>query len=44
MYVPQGEKMKKKFLEECRNMRVKGEMFVNNDAKGCDLINDCYWR
>ena len=19
-------------------------MFVNNDAKGCDLISDCYWR
>ena len=21
---------------------VKGEMFVNNDTKGCDLIGDCY--
>ena len=40
-YVPHGAKIKK-FLTECRNMRIKGEIFVNNDAKGCDLISD--WR
>jgi len=39
--VPHGAKIKK-FLTECRNMRIKGEIFVNNDAKGCDLISD--WR
>jgi len=41
-HVPQGTKMKKRFLAEWRNMNVKGEMFVDYDTKGCDLIND--WR
>jgi len=42
--MPQGAKMKNRFLAQCRNMRTKGEMFVNYDARSFDLISDCYWR
>jgi len=41
--VPQGAKMKIRFLAECRNMRIKDEMLVDNNTKGCDL-SVAYWR
>jgi len=32
-YVTQGAKMKIRFLAECRNMRIKDEMLVDNNTK-----------
>ena len=31
--MPQGAKMKIRFLAECRNMRIKDEMLVDNNTK-----------